>query len=211
MTDTVAELKLDTKPLLRPHQLADAQDERRTLEAKMRSPHIQDKGEVAKQIKRLDASLNQQTPKPFVGKDLDKAIEFERELREKIVQGMPSHEEMRKAPPGAIDKHLNWEKRNKVNVELWKNLMLRLNHDSTDRDVANFEKHRPTASRLNMDGAQITGTQYYLPPEGAALPVKFNDEEIKFLKDVSPQLADKLAMLSNEDRAQVKKALGSKE
>jgi hypothetical protein len=35
---------------------------------------------------------------------------------------MPSQEEMRKAPPGAVDKHMGWEKRNKPKIAEWKNL-----------------------------------------------------------------------------------------
>lgn len=211
MSDAVAELSLDTKPLLRPHQLADAQEDRANLEAKLRSPYITEKGEVARQIKRLDASLAAQTPKEFTGKDKDKAVALEAELRGKILDGMLSQEEMRKNPPGAVDRHIAWEKRNKVNVELWKNLQLRLNAGSTDQDIANFEKYRPTKSNMNMDGAQITGKQFYFPPMGVAPTVTFSKDELAFLKDVSPELAEKLALLSNEDRAQIKKGLGSKE
>lgn len=208
---SVAELNLDTKPLLRPHQLADAHEDRANLEAKLRSPYITEKGEVQRQIKRLDESLAKQTPKGFEGKDKDKAVALEAELRGKILDGMLSQEEMRKNPPGAVDRHIAWEKRNKQNMLLWKNLQLRLNVGSDDRDVANFERFRPTQSNMNMDGAQISGKKYYFPPLGAAPSVTFSKDELAFLKDVSPELAEKLALLSNEDRAQVKKALGSKE
>lgn len=201
------ELQLDTKPLLRPTQLADAKQELATLEKKLNNPLIQDKGEVAKQIRRLDASLNAQTPKPFVGAEKDAAAKMEAELREKILQGMPSHEEMRKAPPGALEKHQAWEAKHKKNLLIWKNLRLRLNAGSSDNSVANFEMFRPRTNSLNMDNAQIPGAQYFLPPPGVAPTVTFNDEEITFLKDVSPKLADKLALLSNEDRAEVKAAL----
>jgi hypothetical protein len=79
---------------------------------------------------------------------------------------MPSQEEMRKSPPGAIGKHMRWEKQNKKNLEEWKNLKLRLNHEDTDPDVANFERFRPTSSSsLNMDNAHIPGNQYFLPPQ----------------------------------------------
>ena len=33
------------------------------------------------------------------------------ELLNTILVGMPSQEEMRKAPPGAVDKHMKWEAR----------------------------------------------------------------------------------------------------
>jgi len=87
---------------------------------------------VMKQIRRLDTSLNAQTPKAFVGAEVDAAVQMERELRERILQGMPSQEEMRKSPPGAVDKHIEWEKRNKTDLLKWKNLKLRLNAGNPD-------------------------------------------------------------------------------
>ena len=205
------ELNIDTKPLYRPHQLADALDERATLEEKMRSPHIQDKGEVGKQIRRLDKSLAEQTPKPFVGKEIDKAVKLEAELRSKILEGMPSKEEMRKAPPGAVDKHMNWEKAHKKNLLMWKTLQLRLNPQSTDRDLCNFEKYRPNQSTLGMDNAQVRGADYYLPPPGAGLPVLFSDAQLSLLAKLAPDIAERLAMLTNEQRANVKEALNKPE
>lgn len=200
-------LNLDTKPLLRPHQQAAFQEERAALEEKMHSPHIQDKAEVGKQIRRLDTALKTQTAKPFVGKEIDEAIRLEVELRERILQGMPSQEEMRKNPHGAVDKHIAWEKRNKSNIELWKNCKLRLNPGSEDRDLCNFEKYRPTKNSLNMDSTQIAGTNYFLPPDGAGLPVRFSDAQIELLRELAPEVAERLSLLSNDQRREVKQAL----
>lgn len=201
------ELALDTKPLLRPAQLEDAKGERDSLEKKLHNPHIQDKGEVMKQIRRLDTTLNSQTPKPFTGKDVDIAVGLEKELREKILQGMPSQEEMRKSPPGAVDKHIEWEKRNKHDILLWKNLQLRLNAGNPDGSVANFEKYRPKTSGLNMDGAQISGKMMFLPPDGVGRGVAFSQEQIDLLKTLAPDVAEKIGLLSNDQRSEVKEAL----
>ena len=201
------DMQVDTAPLLRPAQLADAQGERNSLQKKLESPHIQDKGEVVRQLRRLDKSLSEQTPRPFVGQDQDSAVRMEARLLAEILDGMPSHEEMRKGPPGALEKHQAWEARNEQKILQWKNLRLRLNAGNPDGSVANLEKYRPRSSTLNMDNAQITGAQYYLPPPGVAPVVTFDDTELAFLRDVSPGLADKLALLGNEERAQVKAAL----
>ena len=123
-----------------------------------------------------------------------------------ILQGMPSQEEMRKSPPGAVDKHRQWERRNKTKILEWKNLQLRLNAGSGDRDVANLERHRPTASSLNMDSAFIPGKQFYMPETtGPAVP--FNDEQLALLRKMSPALADQLALMSNAQRQEVKDAV----
>jgi len=201
------DLQIDTKPLLRPAQLADARGERASLEKKLHNPHIQDKGEVAKQLKRLDQMLSAQTPKPFEGAAKDAAVKLEAELREELLQGMPSQEEMRKNPPGAVDKHMAWEHKNKQKLLQWKNLVLRLNHDNPDGSVANFEKYRPRGSTLNMDSAQIQGREYFMPPPGVAPAVVFSEEEMSLIRDLNPGLADKLALLTNTQRAEVKRVL----
>ncbi len=205
------DLQIDIKPLLRPAQLADARDERKSLEAKLHSPHIQDKGEVARQIRRLDKSLADQTPKPFTGRDKDAAVRMEAALRERILDGMPSQEEMRKAPPGAVEKHMAWEKRNKESLLQWKNLQLRMNAGSEDGSVANFERHRPIGSSLNMDNAVIQGRQFFMPPMDAGRGVTFTEAQLEVLEAVSPGLRERLALLSNDQRAAVKEALSAPE
>lgn len=210
MTTTNAaidELGLTTKSLIRNHQLVDILDERKTLEDKMRSKHVQDKGEVAKQIKRLDTSLQDQRPKPFTGKDVDKAIKLEEQLRNEILEGMPSQEEMRCNPPGAVDKHMRWEGRSKAKLLIWKQLKQRMEPKNTDRDLCNFEKYRPTSNTLNMDGAQIKRSTTFFPPEGAGSSVTFSDAQIALLNTLAPDVGAKLALLSNEQRGKIKKLL----
>lgn len=201
------ELAIDTRPLLRPTQLKNAIDEKSSLEKKLNNPNIQDKGEVAKQLRRLDVQLREQTPAPFAGPDKDMAVRFEEELRGQILQGMPSHEEMRKNPPGAVEKHIDWEKRNKVKLQMWKNVRLRLNAGTEDDSVANFEKFRPRTSTLNMDSAQVTGSMHFLPPPGVAPSVVFTDEQLAAIRLIDPELLGSLALLDNEQRASVKSAL----
>jgi hypothetical protein len=194
----------DTKPLLRPHQVEEAKSEIKACEEKLRSPHIEDKGEAAKQLRRLSAQYEQQVPRPPETTDEEgRMVARSRALLSKILVGMPSQEEMRKAPPGAVDKHMSWEKRNKAAIVEWKNLQLRLTH-AKEPEAANLERHRPTSSSLSMDNAHIPGKDFHLPPTMSGLPAAFSDEQLAILELISPGLREQLATLNNADRRTVK-------
>jgi hypothetical protein len=196
----------DTKPLLRPAQLEEARGELKALEAKITDPGVQDKGEAIKQLRRVQKTVADQTPRPPVDAEEEgRMVRRSEQLLGEIVEGMPSQEEMRKAPPGAIDKHMNWERRNKAKILEWKNLQLRLTH-GTESEAANLERHRPTTSSLNMDGAVIPGKAYFMPAVSGPA-VTFSDEEIDTLRKHAPEVALKLALLNNEQRAEVKSIL----
>jgi len=195
----------DTKPLLRPQQVEEAKSEIKALETQMVSPHIEDKADVHRKLLRVRKTFEEQVPRtPTSVEEEGQMVSREKALLGDILRGMPSQEEMRKAPPGAVDKHMAWEKRNKMKIAEWKNLKLRLNPG--EREAANLERHRPTGSTLNMDNAYIPGKQIYIP-ENVGSTVTFNDQQIAALRLVSPQLADALALMSNPERAQVKDAI----
>ena len=197
----------DTKPLLRPDQLDRAREEIKTLEAKLSSPLIEDKGMVRKQLQNAQRLTNEQTPlAPTSGDEEGRMVARSKQLLSQILDGMPSQEEMRKAPPGAVTKHMQWESRNKPKIMEWKNLQLRLTAGSGDRDAANLEKFRPTSSSLNMDNAQIQGRNFFMP-ETAGPAVMFSDEQLALLRQMSPALADSLALMGNSDRQKVKETI----
>ena len=199
-----AQTVVDTKPLLRPDQVVAAADEIKSLEAKLTNPLIQDKGEVRKQLVRARKACDEQTPKaPESSEEEGKLVRREKELLGKILEGMPSQEEMRKAPPGAVDKHMRWERANKLRILEWKNIRLRLSAGTSDRDIANLEVHRPKGSSLNMDNAMIPGRQFFMP-ETSGAAVTFTDAQLAVLRQLSPRLADSVALMSNADREQVK-------
>ena len=199
-----AQTAFDTKPLLRPDQLRSAKDEIKSLEAKLHNPLIQDKGQVQKQLVNARRLTEEQTPQaPQNGEEEGRMVARSKELLGKILEGKPSQEEMRKSPPGAVDKHMRWEARNKQRILEWKNLQLRLNAGTTEREVANLEKYRPTTSSLNMDTTFIQGKNFFMP-ETTGPAVTFSDEQIALLRQLSPQLADSLALMTNTDRQRVK-------
>jgi len=198
-----------TKPLLRPEQAQNAKDEIKSLEAKLANKYIEDKAEVQRQLRRARKDFESQLPRPPVdGDEEGRMVRRSKQLLAQITEGMPSMEEMRKAPPGAVDKHRAWESRNKPRIMEWKHIMLRLTAGSDDRDAANLEKHRPRASTLSMDNAFIPGKQIHLPESADGLGVTFDDGQLALLRSLDPALADRVGSLTNRQRGQVKEIVG---
>lgn len=191
-------------PLLRVDQVEEMEGEKEALQRKLASPHIEDKGTVAEQLRRLDRQLETQRPRAYEATEIDGAVAREAYLRGQWLQGMLSQEEMRKCPPGAVDRHRQWEKRNKPLIAEWQNIQRRLNADNDDRESASIERFRTTANSMNLDNALIPGKQFFLPPANAALPVAFNAEQLALLEALHPGLREKLAVLDNVQRASVK-------
>lgn len=195
-------------PLLRNDQVEELEGEKSTMENSLRNPNFKgDRGEVGKQLRRLNDQLETQRPRAYGSQEIDGAVRREAQLRSEIKQGMLSQEEMRKNPPGAVDRHRAWEKRNMPKIEEWQNIQRRLNAGNDDRESASIEQFRPTANSMNMDNAQIPGKLIYLPPAGAGAAVVFTDEQLAALRAHSPELADKMASLSNPQRQEVKDVL----
>jgi hypothetical protein len=205
------ETAVQSKPapaLLRKDQVEEMESEREAANQKLRSSHFQgDKGAVAEQLRALEHQLESQRPRPYSSEEIDGAVRREAELRGEIRQGMLSQEEMRKCPPGAVDRHRAWEKRNMARIEEWQNIQRRLNAESDDRESASIERFRPTVNSMNLDNAMIPGKQFFLPPAGAAAPVTFSDDQIAVLRALNPAIAEMLATLNNTQRASVKATL----
>src|SRR5258706_4691380 len=196
------------RDLLRPDQIDEMEQEKASLVAKMHNPVIE-KGPVREQLRRLEHQLETQRPKLFEGQNMDRAVAREGELREQIRQGMLSQEEMRKSPPGAGDRHREWETANVRRITEWQNLQRCMNAGNDKREVASIETFRPTTSTMNMHNAQIEGKMFFLPPYGAEQPVTFNDDQIAVIRALNPALAEQLGTMSNEARKKVKEALAA--
>lgn len=210
-----------TKPLLRPRQTQELkEDAHRLREILSAPPHIsnrvEDRGQLTKNLRAAEKDLATQAPKPYAETELDLATKRSDELRDEMLVGMPTQEEMRRNPPGAVDKHRLWEKRNKPKLSEWKNIQLRLHQsgfgelpDSTD--LANFERYRPSggSQQLNMDNAQIDGRVQFGPKPGAGPATVLSDGERDTLKAMDPELAGQVALMTNDQRAKVKSFINS--
>lgn len=215
------ELSSDTTDLLRPNQVSEMREEIATLENMLNAPphikaQITDRGMMRKRCDRLKKDMEKYTPRAYSEGERDAAVKEFEGLSEAIQSGMPSSEEMRRNPPGAVGKQIDWQKRTKKAVARYKHIAMRLlaGGDTPARlkyagDAANIELLRPlrTSHDVAMDGAQIpqkTGYHIGADPVGA---VVFSDAEVAALRSVRPELADSLAVLDNEKRSAIKDAL----
>jgi len=194
-------MELQGVPLLRPQQVEELKLEKNRIEDALRDPRarLEDRQGAIRTVKGIDRQLATQVPKPFEGSTLDKAVERESNLREELTQGMLTQEEMRRNPPGAVGRHMAWEKKNKKRILEWKELRLRLNHDSNDPDIANLERFRPsTGGTLNLDNAQIPAkTRYFFPEHIEAKNIMSQEDRAKAIEEHRAILA----RLESEEQA----------
>lgn len=128
------------------------------------SSQFSDRGMVAKQLRQLRNDLETGAPPETTSEQRD-ALERERKrLIEKITDGMPSSEEMRKSPPGSQGKYEKHKKLTIADQIRYKNVMRTLHPDDDNPDLANLEMLRPRTSTLNMDNAFIPGRDWFIPP-----------------------------------------------
>jgi hypothetical protein len=207
-----------TENVLHPRQVSELTEEKRRLERVFEAPsyvraQLQDGGaNIAKQIREVDRVLAQ-SPRPYGNEDIDAAHRAEAELRANWLEGMPTQAEMRRNPPGAVDRHRRWEKAKKNAVLKWKQVRRRLHATgvSVDRlsdesDISNIEMYRPAGGpqELSMDNAQIPVQRtVHLPPVGAGPTAVMSDEDGELLGRLDPELRESMAVLDNDARARV--------
>jgi hypothetical protein len=184
---------------LRPNQIEEMKSERDVLKRTLQFRDIQERSTVERQLQKLEDEIDVKSPPKVSGEEMDRLVKEEESLRQEMVDfGMPSHEEMRKNPPGAVGKHMRWDKFVKEKdkdrfpegrLRRWKEVRLILNRGSDDPDIANFETYRPAQSTLSMDNAQISGQQFYgINPSQAYkenYDQTFGENEIDLRKDLA--------------------------
>lgn len=148
--------------LLRYHQREQLQNDISQAESMLPSAKPTEKGEILAGIKRNKKQLDIHSPSPLTAKEKDTLNALEKKLRTRITTNMPTQEVMRKNPAGAVDWHTKWEKSNKPLIRMWKNAVIQLNPDNSDRDLSNIERYRPSGvqDRFRSD-AQIPGVISY--------------------------------------------------
>lgn len=207
-----------TATLYRPHQVEEARDELKRLEGTLDAPphiraRISDVGEMRRRRDNVRRELAQLTPQAYSANEKDGAVKEYDRLEGEIAVGMLSQEELRRNPPGAVQKHMAWEKRNIKKIMRLKHLGSRLAAGGDlparvewEAGATNIERFRPhtTFSQLPMDHAQIPKTRDIHFGDNIAHAVPFTDEEIEIITKTSPLLAAKLALLPVEMRAAIK-------
>lgn len=211
----------ETTNLLRPNQISDAQEELARLDAMVNAPphlksRISDPQELRKRQRNLKSELEKYTPRAYAPNERDAAVREFEALEDTIREGMPSSEEMRRNPPGAVGKNISWQKRSGKAVQRYKHIALRLlaGGDVPENlrhagDIANIERLRPltTSNQLVMDGAQIPKrTDFHIGTDPASAVI-FSDADIALLNQASPELAGQLALLPAETRGHIKASI----
>jgi hypothetical protein len=209
--------ELSTENVLHPRQVSELNEDKSRLEKMLGSaPYIRSQlvdggANVVKQIQGIDKML-EQAPKPIPKEQLDAAVNTEKLLRESWLIGMPTQAEMRRNPSGAVDKNRSWSDRNKTGILQWKQLRRRLHASGVSKhrladegDISNIEIYRPEGGpgELNMHNEQIPGKVMSLPPAGAGPATVMSDEQAEMLQSINPELHGKMALLSNDQRAEV--------
>ena len=209
-----------TAPFLKLSQIEEMAQEKQRLDSMMKAPphisnQVQDRAQVYTTLKKIDKSLASDTATPYTGEQLDKAVAREKELREKFTAKMPTAAEMRRNPPGAVDKQLAFEEQCGKDVAEWKNIRRRLYvsgvlpSNVSERSMSNIELFRPVggSGELPMDGAQIPQTKTFYGLGGRSTP--FKEDELAVLKLLAPSVYEKLALMSADERDAVKEALAN--
>lgn len=207
-----------TAPLLKQSQIEDmAQEEKRIAETINAPPHlrnaIQDRGQLMSTLKKLRTSLERDSPRKFEGQELDKAVKREKELREAMVADMCTQAEMRRNPPGAVDKLLMFEQKHKKNHAEWQNLRRRLYvsgvlaDNVSERSLSNLELYRPAggSGELPMDGAQIPQAKTFHGLGGRS--AMLSEDQLTVLRVLAPDIYNQLALLTADQRDDLKAAL----
>lgn len=112
---------------------------------------------LAKGIRAMEDDLEENSPPVLDAPTRDALAMRQRELREKIKEGMLTHEEMRRNPPGAVDRHRAWEAQNTDRILEYKNVCRALDPDSDAKDLASIEVFRPSHPFVYNSNSQIAG------------------------------------------------------
>jgi len=114
-------------------------------------------------------------PNDLKGETKDALANRQHELEASIKVGMPTHEDMRRNPAGAVDRHRKWEKANKERILERQNILHLLNPDDDSKDLTNLDLLRPYAQNNGaatfMADAQIPGSFAMTPQAKANWPL----------------------------------------
>jgi hypothetical protein len=78
-----------------------------------------DVSRISREIKRIDSAIGSGTAPTPRAVEKDRLVKQERELEERIADGMPTQYEMRRPSmnPGAVRKHMEWNNRNREAIQ----------------------------------------------------------------------------------------------
>jgi hypothetical protein len=161
------ELKDQPHMPLKPHQVENLREERDRLEEAVNAPKWVEnvrRGDAAKMLKKVDKTLNEQSPKPLTGEKKDRVARLAREVEDHIRSTMQSDVVMRRNPSGSVGRYQRGEgsAATKSAILTWRRALRALDPANTDPDYTSIERLRPTGLNVNgtstfMADAQIPG------------------------------------------------------
>ncbi len=170
LTDKRGKLKVKATRWLRKKERESKEEERDRIKAQLAytgpgAGSADQKANAAKWMHHLEEDLEDNSPPELTtGEERDAVAKRIKELDAFIVEGMPTLEDQRRNPPGAVDRHMQWESRVKTSILERHNLLIAQQRDNTAQDFANVEMIRPRgttsgvlASSSFMPDAQIPG------------------------------------------------------
>ncbi len=178
---------------MRPHEVQDAKKEVAFLDEQLADSKAEweDRPAAVKRRNSMTKQIADQEPPDTSDAQKDILVKREKELRDAMLVGMLSQEEMRRNPNGAVRLNVKHQQRNKRRHQMWQNIMLTLHKGTADAEIANFERFRPTVSHLGMHSAQIPrDTMRSFPSER----YQENFGEIDWRKNLEMEAASDLEM-----------------
>ena len=90
-----------------------------------------DVGQLNREVRRIDKVIEERMPEKIHGIAKDNMAKEEKALEERIAEGMPTRDEMRYPTknPGAVRKHMEWDKRNAANISRYVYIQRQLRPD----------------------------------------------------------------------------------
>jgi len=138
--------------ILSPSERQVLEDEKRELQDSLKEADQYGKGTAAeqmdrstikKQIDRIDHEIDSRQAPKVRGAAKDDLVKEAEELALRLQENMPTKDEMRYPVknPGAVRKHMNWCKKNAVNVERYRYIQRIINPEDP-RSVENLRKEK---------------------------------------------------------------------
>ncbi len=105
---------------------------------------------LTKRRNHLEDDLKDNAPPEIESATRDALYIYQKDLEEKIAEGMPTQEVMDRNPVGAVDMHTKWEQANKARIRTWKNVCRLIEPDNDQKDYTNVERLRKSGLTPDM-------------------------------------------------------------
>ena len=157
ITDTRGRILTKQTRFLAKKERTTRNDELKFINGTLNQPAWVNKGMTGETIKtltkrrnHLEDDLKDNAPPEIEPATRDALFKYQKDLEEKIAEGMPTEEVQRRNPVGAVDMHTKWERANKTRIRTWKNVCRLIEPDNDQKDYTNVERLRKSGLTPDM-------------------------------------------------------------